>query len=125
MVVGIPDPDVLVRVLGADLDVVRPAQDFVPLRLEHHNEVLSSPSTPEWPSCPSRASGQFGFFGIPSGLGALRVNVPRLRLKSKLNPQTNFSATAQENRDSAAAASILSRRWLPVQTRTPCTPLGR
>ena len=52
VVVGIDDPDVLFRIVGADLDVVRPAPNLVPLRpvldhlavaIEHHDYVLPSP----------------------------------------------------------------------------------
>src|SRR6185436_4992769 len=54
VVVGIHDPDVLLRIVGADLDVVWPAPDLVPLRpgfrldhlaiaIEHVDDVLPSP----------------------------------------------------------------------------------
>ena len=52
VVVGVHDPDVLFRIVGADLHVVRPAPDLVPLRpvfdhlavaIEDHDDVLPSP----------------------------------------------------------------------------------
>ena len=54
VVVGIHDPDVLLRIVGADLHIVWPAPDLVPLRpvlrvdhlaiaIEHDDDVLPSP----------------------------------------------------------------------------------
>jgi hypothetical protein len=65
VVVGVDDPDVLFRIVGADLHVVRPAPDRVPLRpvfdhlavaVEHDDDVLPSPVDAGRPLRPSAAA---------------------------------------------------------------------
>src|SRR4030095_8851258 len=57
VVIGIHDPDIFFRIVGADLDVVRPAPDLVPLRpvlrldpldiaIDEVDDELPSPSNP-------------------------------------------------------------------------------
>ena len=78
VVVGIHDPDVLFRIVGADLDVVRPSPDLVPLRpvfdhlavaIEHDNDVIPAPIDARPALVPIASVGAIGIPRHSGGVG--------------------------------------------------------
>src|ERR1700719_3321523 len=78
VVIGIHNPDVLVPVVRADLNVMRPSPDFVPLRpvfddlavaIQDDNDVIPAPIN-AWPSVvPISGVGAIGVLWHPRGVG--------------------------------------------------------